>query len=86
MKDRVLYLIYALIICSGCAPVLNVLQTVNAPAKLTQEDVISGLKEALITGAKNTAQKLSAENGYYGDAAIKILLPDEAINPNFCFR
>ena len=46
-------------------------------APLTEDEVISGLKEALTTGAKNSAQKLAAENGYYGDASVKILLPDE---------
>jgi hypothetical protein len=45
---------------------------------LTESEVISGLKEALITGARNSAQKLAMENGYFGDAAIKIPLPDEA--------
>ncbi len=66
-----------MILLASCAELLNVLQTAgNLP--LTESEVISGLKEALITGAKNAAQKLAAENGYYGDAAIKILLPDEA--------
>ncbi len=78
MKDRYRFLVFTLMIFSGCAQVLNVLQTVNTPASLTEADVISGLKEALVTGATNAAQKLSAENGYYGDATIKILLPDEA--------
>jgi Protein of unknown function (DUF4197) len=45
---------------------------------LTEAEVISGLKEALTTGARNSARMLSAENGYYGDPAVKILLPDEA--------
>ena len=31
-----------------------------------------------MTGARNAAQRLAAENGYYGDEAIKIFLPDEA--------
>lgn len=66
-----------MLLLAGCAELLNVLQTTgNLP--LTESEVISGLKEALITGAKNSAQKLAAENGYYGDAAIKIFLPDEA--------
>ena len=56
---------------------MNVLQT-TGPVPLTEDDVVSGLKEALITGAKNSAGILGAENGYYGDAAVKILLPDEA--------
>jgi len=66
-----------LLIFSGCAELANVLQTTGTTA-LTEGDVISGLKEALVTGAKNSAGKLSAVDGYYGDAAIKILLPDEA--------
>ena len=53
------------------------LQT-QCPVPLTEEEVVNGLKEALITGARNSAQKLAAENGYYGDEAVKILLPDEA--------
>ena len=44
----------------------------------TIASVVSGLKEALAIGAKNSADRLSMENGYYGDIAVKILLPDEA--------
>lgn len=77
MRIRSVILFILLIAASGCAEVLNVLQsTVNVP--LTEEEVVKGLKEALSVGARNSADKLSAENGYYGDAAIKILLPDEA--------
>jgi hypothetical protein len=77
MKTRLLSFIAALLILTGCAEVLNILQSVS-PVPLTEEEVINGLKEALSTGARNSAQRLAAENGYYGDAAIKILLPDEA--------
>jgi len=77
MKTRILSVVAALLILTGCAEVMNLLQTVS-PVPLTEEEVINGLKEALMTGAKNSAQKLAAENGYYGDEAIKILLPDEA--------
>ena len=38
----------------------------------------SGLKEALNVGIKNTITKVSKTNGYFSDAAIKILLPEEA--------
>ncbi len=77
MRIRFVVLFMLLIGTSGCAELLNVLQsTVNIP--LTEEEVVKGLKEALSVGARNSAEKLSAENGYYGDAVIKILLPDEA--------
>jgi hypothetical protein len=77
MKVRYLLLTAVIILFSGCSELLKVMQT-SGNLPLTEEEVISGLKEALSTGAKNSAEKLSAENGYYGDAAVKILLPDEA--------
>ncbi len=78
MKKR--YLITAalfLLIFSSCAELVKVLETATS-APLTEADVAGGLKEALITGAENSARRLAAENGYYGDDLIKILLPDEA--------
>ncbi len=66
-----------LLILSACAEVMNVIQT-TGPVPLNQEEVVSGLKEALVTGAKNAAGKLSAENGYFGDETVKILLPEDA--------
>jgi hypothetical protein len=77
MKIRIITLASFILIGAGCAELMNVIQT-TVPAALTEADVIGGLKEALITGARNSASKLSAENGYFGDAAVKILLPDEA--------
>ncbi len=45
---------------------------------LSTGDVISGLKEALNNGVNTGTQKLSAVNGFFADAAIKILMPAEA--------
>jgi hypothetical protein len=39
--------------------------------------IISGLKEALSIGTKNAVGLVSKLNGYYGNEAIKILLPDK---------
>ncbi len=77
MKAKAFAFIFLMLISAGCAELTTLLQT-GGTAALTEADVINGLKEALITGAKNSATRLAAENGYYGDAAIKILLPDEA--------
>jgi len=77
MKSRAITFLLIVLILSGCAEFMKVLQTAS-PLPLTEEEVVSGLKEALITGATNSARRLAAENGYYGDGAIKILLPDEA--------
>lgn len=46
--------------------------------KVTNEDAISALKEALVEGAKSASTTLSAENGYFGNDLLKILLPSEA--------
>jgi hypothetical protein len=77
MKVRYALLFALMVVFAACAELMNVVQSpVNIP--LTEEDVTSGLKEALSLGAKTSAERLSLENGYYGDAAIRILLPDEA--------
>jgi hypothetical protein len=77
MKIKLLIFLLITVLSSGCAELLNVLQT-SGQGPLTEADVAGGLREALITGARNSAQKLAAENGYYGDALVKIFLPDEA--------
>ncbi len=45
---------------------------------LSNDDIVSGLKEALRVGTDSSSKKLSKIDGFFGDAAIKILMPDEA--------
>ena len=45
---------------------------------LSNQDIISGLKEALTVGANNGTNKLSMVDGFFKDAALKILMPAEA--------
>ena len=45
---------------------------------LSNDDIIAGLKEALRVGTDSSTKKLSVVNGFFGDAAIKILMPPEA--------
>ena len=45
---------------------------------LSNEDIISGLKEALRVGTDSSTKRLSKTNGFFSDAAIKILMPPEA--------
>ena len=62
----------------------SVLQKVstNFPAsgsrKLSNEDIINGLKEALSTGAINSTKILSKPDGFFTNQAIKIIMPEEA--------
>src|SRR5690348_10485074 len=46
---------------------------------LSNEEVIQGLKEALNVGTDTSVSILNKLNGYYGDEAVKILLPPEAV-------
>src|SRR5258708_16444821 len=45
---------------------------------LSSDDIVAGLKEALSRGAQKSADKLSAVDGFFKDAAVKILLPPQA--------
>ena len=50
----------------------------NNGTNLTSSEITSGLKEALKVGAQNATKQLSAQDGFFKNAAIKILLPKEA--------
>ncbi len=80
MKLHKLFLIVSIISLTSCAELMQVAQSIdfenNAP--LTQNEIIAGLKEALIVGTDSSASKLGLVNGYYGDDLVKILLPPEA--------
>lgn len=46
---------------------------------LSNNTVIAGLKEALQVGINKGTQQLSAVDGFFGNAALKILMPPEAV-------
>ncbi len=52
--------------------------TSGSGSNLSNEDIISGLKDALRVGTDSSSKKLSKLDGFFGDAAIKILMPEEA--------
>ena len=47
-------------------------------SSLSNDEIISGLKEALSVGSTNASDKLSKADGFFKDQAIKILMPEEA--------
>ena len=49
----------------------------DAGGSLTTEEIAAGLKEALSLGAEKSAGRLSVADGFFKDAAVKILMPDE---------
>ena len=50
----------------------------NNGGGLSNDEIIAGLKEALSVGAQNSSSKLSAVDGFFANAAIKVLMPEEA--------
>ena len=75
---RILPLLLAFVL-SSCAELTQLAQqTLDTNAPLSQNEIVAGLKEALITGANNSADILGAVDGYYKDELVKIMLPPEA--------
>lgn len=62
--------------CDVAQQVLN--QSTSTGGALSTADIVAGLKEALTVGTQNSSNKLSAVDGFFKDAAIKILMPPEA--------
>lgn len=48
------------------------------PGGLSNDDIVAGLKEALVTGSTKGSHLLSQTDGFFANAALKILLPPEA--------
>lgn len=75
-KFLTLLLLSLLTSCAGLMQIAQQSNTGNTP--LTSNEIISGLKEALIVGTNNSSNILGATDGYYKDELVKILLPPEA--------
>jgi hypothetical protein len=79
MKNIKPILAVFLIFFASCAELQQIVnETMESDRTLTRSEIIAGLKEALIVGTNKSADILGKTNGYYGDAAVKILLPPEA--------
>lgn len=53
-------------------------KAVSSKGKLSNDDIVKGLKEALSVGSKNSADKASQKDGYFKNTQIKIPFPKEA--------
>lgn len=80
MKTKTFILsIFTAFLFTGCAEVMQLSQQyLETDAPLTKNEIIAGLKEALVTGTNSSANILGATDGYYKDELVKILLPPEA--------
>ena len=73
-KSLVVFLVFAFASCSTTR------QSTNTEANgLSVKETTRGLVEALLVGADNSSQEASKKDGFFKNAAIKILFPPEAI-------
>jgi len=72
-KILLIAVIFQFSACSELQQVINQLPNTG----ITNDQIASGLKEALNNGITNQVTKLSAENGFYNNELTRILLPEE---------
>lgn len=63
--------------CETTQQILNSLPQTTTGGTNTMQ-IAAGLKEALTIGTQNSANRLSATNGFFSNAVLKILMPPEA--------
>ena len=61
------------------ASIVTTTTNTNTTPQLTNTEVISGLKEALNVGIKNSVNLTSVTDGFLGNAAIRLPFPEDAI-------
>ena len=64
---------------TGCDTLTQVMNSTTGGG-LSTEQITNGLKEALSIGTQNSTNHLSAVDGFFANAALKILMPQEAQN------
>ncbi|MFA5323185.1 MAG: DUF4197 domain-containing protein [Smithella sp.] len=78
-KKIILSIFFVLFLCQlSHASLLDAIkETFNNTTSSSSNKVDLGLKEALNVGIKNTITYLGEKDGYFGNAAVKILLPEK---------
>ena len=75
----ILFLIVSLLTLVSCQTLLDVAgEVLEENAEPTNNEIIRGLKEALVKGAGFAVSTLSKEGGYLNDPLVKIPFPQEA--------
>lgn len=78
MKKRFLLLsVVAAGLLASCDVLMHVAKTALIP---TNDEIISGLKEALVNGISKGTGNLNKRGAFFSNAALKILLPPEVRN------
>jgi len=78
MKKTICFIVSTFVLLSAC-DILQELEvsTTSGSTPLTTDEIVHGLKEALQVGTTNAINTLSKENGFYGNALLKIPFPEE---------
>ncbi|MEO6404953.1 MAG: DUF4197 domain-containing protein [Ferruginibacter sp.] len=63
---------------SNQASILDKVLGGGGTKNLSSDEIVSGLKEALRVATDSSTKVLNKANGFFGNEAIKILMPDEA--------
>lgn len=76
---KILLTIGLFLMLTGCESAQQILGGMNTGSgSLSTAEIASGLKEALRIGTQNGTGKLSVADGFFANAAVKILMPEEA--------
>ncbi len=79
---KLIWIASVILFSMGCAEMSSVLEDynkTNGPIPLTNNEVISGLREALTVGTNNSTSLTSKLDGFYKNPEIFIPFPPEAI-------
>lgn len=64
--------------CETANQILTNVGDVYANGGLSNGEIVEGLKQALTVGTQNGTSRLSSVDGFFKDAAVKILIPEDA--------
>ena len=67
-----------MIMLSGCDVLQQIPTGTNTGGTVTQAEAATGIKEALSQGLVKAVMQLNRQDGFYGDAFYRILLPPDA--------
>ena len=80
MKRNIILSITLAVFLSSCANIKSLEKAITAGASsFTEQDAAGAIREALIQGTSNGVQTLSRQDGYFGNPAVKIPFPPEAV-------
>lgn len=79
MRQKIFAGMIAVLLFTGCESTQQILQNLpKTTGTLNTAQIAAGLKEALTIGTQNSANRVSSVNGFFANAALKILMPPEA--------